>query len=149
MCLFQSCISSTCFSETTSNPRPVILSKNFITARVRSTREGNVSTWFVSSWGKGGVPRSLVPSPFPASDPRSFPGEGGTLVCGPLSFPRGGGTPVRSGYPPPPPLDRIRLGQDTPRAVFLLWLRKRTFLLNHGITTCIKSMSLNFVRSYC
>ena len=125
-------------------------------ARIRSTKEGNVFTLFVSSLGGGvGVPQSLVPGPFPASGPRSFPG-GGTYLSlwfQVLSWEKGRrrGTPVRSGYPLPQvriqdgggrgggglpqssqvrvPLPPDRIQQNTPWVVCLLRSRRRTFFL--------------------
>ena len=88
-----------------------------------------------------GVPQSQVPGPFwggtPVSGRMTFT-KGGTPVSGPRSFPSGvpqsqvpgpfpGGTlEISQGIPPPPPQETE--GLNTPRAVCLLRLSRRTIM---------------------
>ena len=106
------------------------------TARVRSTKEGNVFTLFVSSPGResmgggypslwfqvpsqplvqvlsgGGVLQSLVPGPFPGGKgyPRQVPGPG---PLPPARTRMGKGVPSQvPGQSTPSPLARIRMGR--------------------------------------
>ena len=131
------------------NPCQIVI----FTARVRSTREGNVFSvcQFIREGGEVGVrgyPNKNQGNPRPQPGPGQVPLPYHTPWLGPEQVPlcptstadhdQDGIHPhpttmarTRTGYPHPPPKPGAGQGQDRPRAVRLLRSRRRTVLSTH------------------